>query len=193
MYKPIYSLGSNVTEVEHFFLIISIEGDDVYEILMHEIILRSVDRHVPYVIFVCKYNPRLNFVASFAGMFIGGAFVPVLVTLAVKSAGSIFAFLTANLGCFNALVYICTCLSIIQKLVALVTFAVKSGRCIDAFVTTLVRFYSCTFVDVTVRWLVAFVCTIRFLVAHKILVDTISVRTLEFPWRCAGAISSFRC
>lgn len=113
-------------------------------------------------------------------MFVGCPFVPLLVALAIETAGCIFALLAANLRSFDTLVDIGACFSIGQKLVARIAFAVIARWCIDASMTALIELNAKTLVDVAMRWLVTLVRTIWLLIAHELLIDTRTIGALKF-------------
>ena len=131
---------------------------------MHQTVVGSVDGHVPDVVLVREDEPRYDVVPSFARVLVGGAFVPVIITLAVEATRCVLTLLAAHLRRLRTLVYILASLPIVQKPVSWITLAIVARRRVDTLVGALVHFHEGALVYITVSWLVALVCTIRFLV-----------------------------
>lgn len=160
---------------------------------MHQAIVGRVDRHVPDVIFIREYDPRLNVIPALARMFVGLSFVPTLVAFAVISAGRVLALLAAHLGCLDALVDVVAGLAVGQQFIAGIALAIVAGRCVDAFMPALVQLDTSAFIHVAVQRFIALVGAIWFFVAHQLRVDAIAVRAhkvLRIRTRC---ILSSRC
>lgn len=148
---------------------------------MHQTVVGRVDRHVPDVILIRKYDPRLNIVLALAGVLVGLPFVPAVIALAIISAGRVLALLAAHLGRLDTLVNVIAGLTVSQQLVTGVTFAVETGRRVHAFVTALIQLDTSALVHVAVQ-LVALIGAVRFLVAHQLRVDALTVRAHEVLW-----------
>lgn len=154
---------------------------------MHQAIIGRVDRHVSDVIFIREYDPRLNVVPALACMLIGFSFVPTLVAFAVISAGRVLALLTAHLRRLDALVDVVAGLAVGQQFIAGIALAVVAGRGVHTLVSALVHLDTSALVHVAVQRLVALISAVRFLVAHQLRVDAITVcahEILRIRTRC---------
>lgn len=192
MYVPIYCFRSDIAKVQHLLAVIRIERNDVDQVLMHQTVIGRVDRHVPNVILVSKYDPRLNVVPSLARVLVGLPLVPALVAFAVETAGRILALLAAHLRRFDALVNVVAGLPVGQQLVAGIALAVEAGRRIHALVPALIQLDAGALVHVAVQRLVALVGAVRLFVTNQLRVDAVAVRAHEVLRIRARCVLPFR-
>lgn len=159
---------------------------------MHQAVIGRVDRHVPDVVLVREYDPRLNIDPSLARVLVGLPLVPALVALAVVTAGRVLALLAAHLGLLDALVNVLAGLAVGQQLVAGVALAVEASRCVHTLVSALIQFDAGALVHVAVQRLVALVGAVRLFVAHQLRVNAIAVRAHEVLRIRARCVLFFR-
>lgn len=159
---------------------------------MHQTVIGCVDRHVPNVILVSKYDPWLNVVPPLAGVLVSLPLVPTFVALAVETAGRVLALLAAHLRRLDALVDVIAGLAVGQQLVAGIAFAVETGRRVHAFVSALIQLDPGALVHVAMRRFVALIGAVRFFVANQLRVDAVAVRAHEVFRIRARCVLSFR-
>jgi len=113
--RPEDRLGRHVAEVHVLFANIKVQGHHIHQVLVHQVVLMSIDRHVAHIVLVGEDQPGRDFVFSLAGVFVVLPLVVGLITLAVESTRGVGTVLRAGSWLLQALVHIRTRFAIGQK------------------------------------------------------------------------------
>uniref|UniRef100_A0A2M4D189 Secreted protein n=1 Tax=Anopheles darlingi TaxID=43151 RepID=A0A2M4D189_ANODA len=164
----------HVAEVHLLPLHVEVDRDHVHQVLVDQVVLVAVDRHVAHVVLVAEDEPRFRPVLALARVLVILPLVVPLVALAVIAARCVGAVLRAHARCFDALVNVRAGLAILQQFVALVAVTVVAGERVNALVAAPVNLDLGTLVDVAVQRFVRLVRTVRYLVADELIVDALA-------------------
>ena len=108
-------LGRHVAEVHLLFLHVEVNRHHVHQILVDQVVLMTVNGHIPHVVLIAEDQPGLRSVLTFARMLVVLPLVVPIVALAVVRSWSVGAVLRAYSRRFNTLVDVRTGLTILQQ------------------------------------------------------------------------------
>ena len=182
-------LGRDVAEVNVVFLVIIVKRHHVSQILMNQVVMGSICRHVSQVVFVGEQNPRLNrLIPSFTSPEVGFTSVETLITLASKTSWTVDTLLATGAISwqFLTLIDVHTGFSILHQFVTWVTCALVTIRGVNTLVLTPVVLHPGTFILATMKRLITLIATIIIFVTNKLVVDALFVSTLEHVLSTSG-------